>query len=125
MNFSETIKFSFRNFLNIQPRVSRAQIWWWFLFSIIGSLITAYIDMILGNAGYLTGPIFSYLFGVVFIFIWWMLLVGRLRDVKYSGWWLLLVFIPVGLPVILFMVFFLRGTPGENKYGKDPYDLDT
>ncbi|MBI2334248.1 DUF805 domain-containing protein [Candidatus Daviesbacteria bacterium] len=50
------------------------------------------------------------------------LLVRRLHDLNHSGWALLLMFVPfINLGLILILLF-VRGTEGENKYGKEPPD---
>lgn len=46
--------------------------------------------------------------------------VRRLHDTDRSGWWYLLVFVPLigGLVILVFM--FLDGTPGSNRFGRNP-----
>jgi hypothetical protein len=46
--------------------------------------------------------------------------VRRLHDINKSGWWLLIVFIPLigGLILLLFMV--RPGDEGRNEFGPDP-----
>ena len=44
----------------------------------------------------------------------------RLNDLNRSGWWLLLMLVPlVSLLVTIYMVFF-PGTDGENEFGAEP-----
>lgn len=47
--------------------------------------------------------------------------VRRVHDVNLSGWLILLVFVlgPLSLPLLLLLMF-LKGTPGENRYGANP-----
>jgi uncharacterized membrane protein YhaH (DUF805 family) len=48
--------------------------------------------------------------------------VRRLHDVDRTGWWYLLVLIPVLGPLILIFAFFIhRGTRGENRFGPNPH----
>jgi uncharacterized membrane protein YhaH (DUF805 family) len=46
-------------------------------------------------------------------------LVRRLHDTNRSGWWFLLMFVPL-LNLVLLVFMFLDGTAGTNDYGADP-----
>ncbi len=43
--------------------------------------------------------------------------IRRLNDFNLSGWWLLLVFIPVANLFLLLAIYFAPGTKGQNKFG--------
>ena len=45
--------------------------------------------------------------------------VRRLHDQDKSGWWFLISFIPFG-GLVLLVLMFIDGTPGENRYGPSP-----
>jgi len=51
------------------------------------------------------------------IFLVFSLHVRRLHDQDISGWAVLLGFIPMINLIILYLLFFKKGTPGPNKYG--------
>jgi uncharacterized membrane protein YhaH (DUF805 family) len=45
----------------------------------------------------------------------------RWHDQDRSGWWnLLLLLFPIGALVMIGMLGFIRGTPGQNRYGTPP-----
>jgi uncharacterized membrane protein YhaH (DUF805 family) len=45
----------------------------------------------------------------------------RWHDQDRSGWWnLLLLLFPIGALVMIGMLGFIRGTPGQNRYGAPP-----
>ena len=46
--------------------------------------------------------------------------VERLHDLNKSGWYILILFIPLLNLALLVFLFFSRGTLGENKFGADP-----
>ena len=46
--------------------------------------------------------------------------VRRLHDTDRSGWWLLLVFVPIIGVLVLLYWFVSRGTQGTNRFGTDP-----
>lgn len=50
--------------------------------------------------------------------------VRRLHDTNRSGWWYLLSFIPLIGDLVLFIFMCLKGTEGENRFGKDPKTED-
>lgn len=52
-----------------------------------------------------------------------MMDVRRLHDLDLSGWWMLLMLVPlVNIFFALYMLFF-KGTDGPNQYGDDPLQL--
>ena len=46
--------------------------------------------------------------------------VRRLHDCDYSGWWLLLGFIPYIGEAALFALLCFKGTAGDNRFGAAP-----
>jgi uncharacterized membrane protein YhaH (DUF805 family) len=44
----------------------------------------------------------------------------RLHDTGRSGWWFLLVFLPIVGSIVLIVFLCLDGQPGENAYGPNP-----
>jgi uncharacterized membrane protein YhaH (DUF805 family) len=51
-----------------------------------------------------------------------LLCVRRLHDRGYSGWWLLLVFIPVaGALWLIWQTALRRGAPQDNRWGTNPF----
>ncbi|WEJ99744.1 MAG: DUF805 domain-containing protein [Candidatus Sphingomonas phytovorans] len=60
------------------------------------------------------------LLGLAAIIPSWAVTIRRLHDQDKSGWFALLVFIPYIGGLIMIVLAFLPGTPGENDYGFDP-----
>ena len=46
--------------------------------------------------------------------------VRRLHDKNLRGWWVLLFLIPLIGTIALFILYCMRGTDGENRFGADP-----
>lgn len=114
-----------RKYADFTGRARRAEYWWFYLLIIVGYLVAMIVDSVLG----FTGPAMPY--GPVFgIFALAVILpsiaagVRRLHDTDRSGWWMLIVLIPLigGLVLLVFMV--LEGTQGENRFGPDPKAAD-
>ena len=53
------------------------------------------------------------LFILLHLYFWGL----RLHDLNRSAWWALLVFVPPINFVLLLVLFFAKGSPGENEYG--------
>ena len=67
---------------------------------------------------------FSIIIGLLSIWPGLAILVKRLHDRDRSGWFILTLFIPIANIVfaiwIIIEVWFIRGTVGPNRFGKDP-----
>ena len=97
--------------VTFQGRAQRSEFWWFALFALVVSLLLSALGDVL--AGLFALAILLPAIGVA---------VRRLHDVDRTGWWYLLVLIPVLGPLILIFAFFIhRGTRGENRFGPDPH----
>jgi uncharacterized membrane protein YhaH (DUF805 family) len=50
MNFQTAIRSGFQNYANFKGRASRAEYWWWVLFTVIAGGVASAIHSSLGNA---------------------------------------------------------------------------
>lgn len=106
-------------------RARRKEYWFFVLFNSIVALALLIIDQQAGNydpesnTG-LLNSIYSLLVLIPSIAV----SVRRLHDTDRSGWWLLLLFIPIvgWLVILLFLVF--KGSDGENRFGNDPLEFN-
>jgi uncharacterized membrane protein YhaH (DUF805 family) len=102
---------------------SRRMEYWMFVVGVIGaSVVAMLIDNVIGM-GQLVAGVYGPLYTLVAlgtIVPSLACMVRRLHDQDKSGWFALLVLIPIlgGLVILVFM--FLEGTKGENQYGPDP-----
>jgi len=46
----------------------------------------------------------------------------RLHDTDRSGWWQLIIFIPIIGFIVLVIFFAMEGHRGPNRFGEDPID---
>lgn len=118
MDFVGAIQAGFRNYVNFNGRASRSEYWYWVLFVIIVGLVAGVIDVAtVGNAQF--GPVGSLTsLGLLLPNIG--ISVRRLHDLDKTGWFILLVLIPLVGAIILLIWFVQRGTVGGNQYGPDP-----
>lgn len=113
MNFVDSIKLGFSNYVNFTDRACRSEYWYWILFIIIGLVVAEIIDTVIGK------PIFYTLFSLAVLIPNIAIGVRRLHDLDRSGWWLLLSFIPLVGAIILIVWFCSKGTDGPNRFGQD------
>jgi uncharacterized membrane protein YhaH (DUF805 family) len=110
-----------RKYATFSGRAGRKEYWMFVLFFIIFAIVAMVLDNILGiaikNVRY--GPIYI-LYVLAFLLPGLAVSVRRLHDVGWSGWYLLLSFIPIVGAIILIVKYCTEGTPGTNQYGANP-----
>ncbi len=118
MDFQTAIRTVLKDkYATFSGRAARSEYWWFALFSVIASSILTVIDTaIFGSDFGVLGPIFSLAVLVPSIAVG----VRRLHDLGRSGWWLLIILIPLIGFLILLYFFVQKGTDGPNEHGPDP-----
>lgn len=125
MNFGDAVRSGFNNYANFSGRALRSEYWWWVVFAWIAGVVANILDSALGWRVYETtmngiqqgsGPI-AVIVGLALLIPGLSVAVRRLHDTDRSGWWLLLVIIPIIGWIALIVFFATAGTPGPNKYG--------
>jgi uncharacterized membrane protein YhaH (DUF805 family) len=115
MSFTEAVQTVFSKYAVFTGRAARPEFWWFALFNIIASMIVGVIDQaIFGHE--VLGIVYA--LGVLLPGI--AVAVRRLHDIDRSGWWLLVVLIPVIGWILLIYWYASEGTPGANQYGAQP-----
>lgn len=111
MDFMTAIKTVLaENYVNFTGRAQRSEFWWFALFAVVVSLVLGAIS-----------PVLTSVFALAVLLPGIGVAVRRLHDVGRSGWWYLLVLIPVlGSLILIFAFFIHRGTSGDNRFGPDP-----
>src|SRR5882757_5298222 len=115
----------------LRGRITRAKFWLVALVIYVGELMlyTALggnIAVLIDPPGELPsiGPFAGTIILAFGLLVMWILLavtVKRFHDRDKSGWWVLVVFVPlIGGLWYLIECGFLRGTDGPNPYGPDP-----
>jgi uncharacterized membrane protein YhaH (DUF805 family) len=102
-------------------RARRKEFWMFFLFNIIISIVLGIIDGVVGTTG-AAGSIglLGGLYGLAVLIPGIAVAVRRLHDTSRSGWWILIVLVPLAGVIILIIFMVQDGTPGENQFGKNP-----
>ncbi len=121
----------YRRYAEFYGRSRRREYWLFILFYL---LVLMVINAIFGEPlAMRAGPWFSYtvvengtgsavgnLFWLASLVPGLAVTVRRLHDIDRSGWWLLLMFVPLLGWFTLFIFYCLDGTPGSNRFGPDP-----
>ena len=116
MTFSESISTCLSKYATFSGRAARSEFWWFALFTLIVNVVSNMIQAIVGDWFAFVGLLVALALLLPSIAV----AVRRLHDLDKSGWWYLLVFVPlIGFLVLLYF-FVQRGTEGQNQYGADP-----
>lgn len=104
-----------KRYADFQGRASRSEFWWFTLFAFLLNIV---LQVITGLV-----PIL----GIIAIVIMLAVLipsiavaVRRLHDIGKSGWWYLLVFIPLIGALVLIYWFIQPGQSEDNQWGANP-----
>ena len=105
-----------KNYAEFSGRARRAEYWYFALFNMIIAFALGFVGALAGDEASILGMLYS-----LAIFIPAMaVLVRRLHDTNRSGWWFLIVFVPL-VGVIVLLVFLVSDSqPGSNEYGPNP-----
>lgn len=114
MNFTTAVRTCLNKYVTFDGRAPRSEFWWWVLFVIIANVVAVMIDSMIGI------PAFQVIVGLGLLLPGIAVGVRRLHDLDKSGWWYLLVFIPIVGPLVLIFFFVQAGTMGSNRFGADP-----
>lgn len=96
-------------------RARRAEFWWFTLVNWIISVVLQIFDNAVGTGGVLGG-----LYALAVLLPSIAVAIRRLHDTDRSGWWLLLIFIPILGWLALLFFYFQDGQPEPNQYGPSP-----
>ena len=99
-------------------RARRKEYW---MFVLINALISCAIVLVLGIVGAAQAADgLSALYSLAAFLPGLAVTCRRLHDTGRSGWWFLLVFLPIVGYIVLIVFLCLDGQPGENAYGPNP-----
>lgn len=127
MTFTESVRTVLAKYATFDGRAARSEYWWFALFVLLASIPLAFIDQMIvaPGLGYesfkeSTPQFVSWLFSLAMFLPSIAVAVRRMHDLGKSGWWVLIVLIPILGVLIMIYWFVQRGTEGANDYGPDP-----
>jgi uncharacterized membrane protein YhaH (DUF805 family) len=98
MTFQESIVTCFKKYADFSGRASRSEYWWFFLFILLASAATSLISEMLSG-----------LFSIATLLPCIAVATRRLHDTNRSGWWQLIVLLPL-IGFIILIVFLAQET---------------
>ncbi len=116
MTFTQAITSGFKNYVNFSGRACRSEFWFWQLFIVLASIVAVILDSIIQTPN----QVFASLFGLATVIPDLAVMVRRMHDTDFRGWWLLLGFVPLIGMIVLIVWWCLEGTRGYNRFGADP-----
>ena len=95
------------------------------LFNLIVSIVLSIIDNVTGLASVQYGGFgpFSGLYLLAILIPAIAVSVRRLHDIGKSGWWFLLIFVPLIGAIVLIIWFVKDSEPGTNRFGPNPKEV--
>jgi len=113
-----------RQYGDFEGRARRKEYWMFVLINILVGFIFTVLDDMFGLADEETGTgVFSTLYGLAVLIPSLAVSVRRLHDTGRSGWWILIVLIPVLGAIWLIVLLATDGKPGQNQYGINPKEV--
>lgn len=104
--FGQAVQRFFQKYAQFRGRASRSEFWWWYLASVIIEIVFRALGAASGVFALLGG-----LFSLAVIVPQIAIGARRLHDTNRSGWWQLLVFIPIVGWIILIVWWASREKP--------------
>lgn len=131
MSFFDAVRFGFVRYVNFTARSSRSEYWWWILFVLLADVIVVVVSSSLfgpsiqqSHTGMprqiYDGGNLAVIFHVAVLVPTIAVSCRRLHDINKSGWWLLLILVPVIGSFILLYWFVQPGKNSDNRFGADP-----
>jgi uncharacterized membrane protein YhaH (DUF805 family) len=103
--FVDAIKICLGKYADFNGRASRSEYWWFFLFTFIVYVVTAFL------------PFISLIAVLALLVPSISAAVRRLHDTDRSGWWYLIFLVPFVGAIVLIVFLCQRGTEGQNRFG--------
>jgi uncharacterized membrane protein YhaH (DUF805 family) len=121
VSFVEAFGLALRNYANFNGRTSRGGYWWYYLWTIIISIVAGILDLIIFPSVVQSlqgsGPI-GLLLGLGLLIPGIAIGVRRLHDIGKSGWWWLIALTIIGILLLIYW-FCQPGNRSENRFGPD------
>jgi uncharacterized membrane protein YhaH (DUF805 family) len=111
-----------RQYVDFKGRARRAEYWNFVLFSTLISIVLLLVDTYVLGTNPMAGEsgIIGNLYSLAVFLPSLGVLVRRLHDVGKSGWFFLIVLIPLIGAIWLLVLLFKDSEQGENKWGPNP-----
>lgn len=106
---------AYKKYADFSGRAKREEYWMFYLFYVIAFIVLSVIDGVVGTNGLLGG-----VFALASIIPSIAIAARRLHDIDKSGWWQLILLIPIVGAIVLIVFLATRGAVGDNRFGAAP-----
>jgi uncharacterized membrane protein YhaH (DUF805 family) len=103
-----------KKYVEFDGRARRTEYWMFALVNFIVSLVLAFL------LGRVLGGVIPALYSLAVLLPSIAVTIRRLHDTGRTGWWWLIVFVPVIGWIVLLIFMVLDSDAGENQYGPSP-----
>lgn len=110
-----------RKYIVFSGRSRRREYWFFVLFSTLIMIALSLIDISMGTVSSESGSgLLSNIYALAVLLPSIAVLVRRLHDTNRSGWWILIIVIPLIGFIWLLVLTVLDSQPGDNRFGPYP-----
>ncbi|WP_422736812.1 DUF805 domain-containing protein [Micromonospora sp. WMMD729] len=122
MSFGTAVKSVLSQYVGFTGRARRSEYWWFFLFTVLVSIVASVLDNALGLtfADDSSNGFIGLVVSLALLLPTLAVAVRRLHDTDKTGWWLLIGLVPIVGAIVLIVFFVQDGTPGANRFGPSP-----
>jgi len=96
MTFAESVSTCLKKYVDFNGVASRSEFWWFMLFVFVAAVVLGWVSPLLAN-----------IFGLAMLLPELAVGARRLHDTGRSGWWQLLLLLPV-IGLIILIVFWVQ-----------------
>jgi uncharacterized membrane protein YhaH (DUF805 family) len=96
MTFAESVSTCLKKYVDFNGVASRSEFWWFMLFVFVATLVLGWVSPLVAN-----------IFGLAMLLPELAVGARRLHDTGRSGWWQLLLLLPV-IGLIILIVFWVQ-----------------
>ena len=117
VGMAEAFREAFRRYFDFSGRSNRGEFWWFYLASLLISFVLGILDVALfGEVGQTYG-VLGNIWGLAALIPSIALGARRLHDIGRTGWWQLLMLIPLVGWIVLVVWWAQKPDNGPNRYG--------
>ena len=122
-----------KNYAVFSGRAGRSEYWYFVLFNFLFAIAASIIDRLLGTTLHMdmpdgqsivVGGYVNMLYGLAVLIPGLAVLARRLHDVGKTGWYILILLIPLIGIIWLLVLLFTDSQAGDNKYGTNPKTIN-
>jgi len=112
-----------KQYADFSGRARRKEYWMFLLISTIISVILTIVESVIGGLGASGVGILSVIYGLAVLIPSFAVSIRRLHDTSHSGWWILVLLVPLIRLIVYFYYLVKDGDPGKNEYGDNPKNV--